>query len=498
MYQKDIRFLSRFVVCLLLLLLLQGKYGAAFSNRQIISCRRNPLLSIIDISSQETCFLFEKPGQPNTILAASEQQLNENDSVFPHHLTHQYRCEITKEKLSPQTKKRSNKKDSDKQQTEIFRFSYDTNILELTGNEAAKTATTGILLVHPIGVGIGKWFYNRILESIYEQYHSHEEGFSNQNYVVVVPDLLGSGTACNPLLVDKSETDGGVKQLPLLTVHDWTSQLNQLMANLESDFPRIDHWCVVANGGCSPIALQIAATEPMRSSLFRQPVTNVILSSIPRLPFFLPGLINDGKDNETIRQARMQKVKKTYKRLCGILGRLFWWYALRRNGKFIQKFSEKNLVASPDNLGEDWTPNCVATARMYNGKSRYSTFSFLAGSLQAEGCRDSLEALKGSDVLVDIIQGRDKRRNRAKSWFWQKPKKNKETGETDRQQEQQRETLQDVLKRNGNRGNTLECGGRISLAYEDAPGYAQALTKQLSNQTRDNQNEHQIHGNQKP
>jgi hypothetical protein len=270
------------------------------------------------------------------------------------------------------------------------------------------------------------------------------------------------------------------------------------MVNLESDFPRIDHWCVVANGGCSPIALQIAATGPMRTSLFQRPVTNVILSSIPRLPFFLPELINDGTDNVTIRQARMQKVEKSYRRLCGILGRLFWWYALRRNGKFIQKFSEKNLVASPDNLGEDWTPNCVATARMYNGKSRFSTFSFLAGSLQAEGCRDSLEALKGSDILVDVIQGRDKRRNQAKSWFWQKPKKNQETAETDRQQEQKRETLQDVLKRNGNRGNTLECGGRISLAYEDAPGYAMALTKHLSTQTRDNQKGHHIHDNQQP
>jgi hypothetical protein len=184
----------------------------------------------------------------------------------------------------------------------------------------------------------------------------------------------------------------------------------------------------------------------------------------------------------------MEKVEKVYyKRLCGRLGvgRPFWWYALRRNGKFIRKFSEKNLVADPSNLGAEWVPNCLATARMYNGKSRYSTFSFLAGSLQAEGCRDSLEALKGSNILVDIIRGRDRRRNRAKSWFWQKPKQNQDpinttssrsgANEEKQSQQQQRETLQQVLERNGNRGEVEECGGRVSLAYEDPAGYAKAL-----------------------
>ena len=53
---------------------------------------------------------------------------------------------------------------------------------------------------------------------------------------------------------------------------------------------------------------------------------------------------------------------------------------------------------------------------MHGGRSRYSTFAFLAGTLQ-DGCLDSLNTLKGTDVKIDFIRGTDKRRNRAKSWF---------------------------------------------------------------------------------
>ena len=150
---------------------------------------------------------------------------------------------------------------------------------------------------------------------------------------------------------------------------------------------------------------------------------------------------------------------------------------MRKDGKFIQKFSERNLVADGANLGPHWTPNCVATARMNQGKSRYSTFAFLAGSLQVGGCRNSLTALKDSNVKVDIIRGRDSRRNRAKSWFWQKRKVESKKPE---ESTAPRETLSQVLERNGNHGKVLETGGRISLAHEDAPGYAKALLEFLS------------------
>ena len=56
----------------------------------------------------------------------------------------------------------------------------------------------------------------------------------------------------------------------------------------EDDDQKIERWCVVTNGGCSPIALAIAASAQQQqqqgeSSMIIQPVTNVVLSSVPRL-----------------------------------------------------------------------------------------------------------------------------------------------------------------------------------------------------------------------
>jgi hypothetical protein len=222
---------------------------------------------------------------------------------------------------------------------------------------------------------------------------------------------------------------------------------------------------VVANGGCSPIALKVAQTSITNTSLFNAPVTNVILSSPPRLPFFL-------------ESTDPFKVRKSYRILSGVVGKLFWWYALRRNGKFIQKFSERNLVGDAASLGEKWTPNCIAAARLHNGQSKYSTFAFLAGALQ-DGCKESLSSLRGSDVKVDFIRGRDVRQNRAKSWFWSRKKKSvkpiDKNSRGELQKEEVRQTLQHFIHDNGNRGKEVFVDGRISLAWEDADGYAKSI-----------------------
>ena len=107
----------------------------------------------------------------------------------------------------------------------------------------------------------------------------------------------------------------------------------------------------------------------------------------------------------------------------------------------------------------------------------------------------ALDALKGSDVKVDFIRGTDKRRNRAQSWFWQQRKKGrrdaesrggsdsvstdtKEKGDTSlNEKEAEPDTIQKYVQMNGNRGETAYIGGRISLAHEDANGYADALMK---------------------
>lgn len=355
--------------------------------------------------------------------------------------------------------------------SKLYRFTYDYD--EMIIGNTTRSTTTAVMLVHPIGVGIGRWYYNRLLQSLRERY-----GDIDHRLVFLAPDLLGSATASGPVDVDTSEA---ITKVPLLNITDWTSQVSQLMAEYEAknqaEGHEISNWSVVTNGGCSPIALQVASNFVSSAAPFQSAISNVVISSPPRLPFFLEG-------------TDPSKVRKSYRTLSGVVGKLFWWYSLRKDGRFVQKFSEKNLVGDPASLGEEWKPNCLKAARLHDGRSRYSTFSFLAGTLQ-DGCLDSLKALKGSNVKIDFIRGSDKRRNRAKSWFWSRKKRKvmgksgantdpigaTENSNDDSADAVADKTIAQYVQKNGNGGKELYVGGRISLAWEDSSGYAKSLMK---------------------
>ncbi|VEU35135.1 unnamed protein product [Pseudo-nitzschia multistriata] len=393
-------------------------------------------------------------------------------------------------------------------------FAYDYDIIEMeapipataasTSSGAQEPTTTGVLLVHPIGVGIGRWYYQRLVRSLLAKQTGSSSGTtSGSNHqrhrmVLVVADLLGSGSACNATLsedgVAPSDPPIVANKFPLFNISDWTDQLEDLMGTIEKDrgpSNEIDRWCVVANGGCSPIALQLAERS-QRPGWNHAGVENLVLSSVPRLPFFLENPENDP-----------QKVAKSYRTLSGIPGSLFWWYSCRNEGAFIQSFSEKNLIADPSNLGPFWRSNCYRTAVSHNKRGRYATFSFLAGTLQ-DGCQTSLDAVRGTSLRIDIIKGADTRRNRAKSWFWQKKKKKKDadTTEESRQlnaadfpsadavaanvtetEQKTNKTFREYVERNGNGGREIVIGGRISLAHEDPDGYADAVLEFLDSES---------------
>ena len=272
-----------------------------------------------------------------------------------------------------------------------YSFNYQANKLVLGSSKGRdRKATTGIVLLHPIGVGIGRWYYNRLLDELSKQ----NKGYSLNETFVLVPDLLASGSASEPTMNGTS-----VQRLPLFRVSDWTQQIVQLMEQTEKDLSKEVEWCIVSNGGCVPIALDIARCYEESDSL--SGLKQLVLSATPRLS----GLLRDSPPP--------QKVEKAYKTLTGIVGRLFWWYSLRRDGRFIQQFSERNLAADPANLGKDWTPQCLHTA-VSKPNSRYSTFAFLAGALQMD-CKPSFEAVKNK-TIIDVIVGGDKRRNPARRY----------------------------------------------------------------------------------
>ena len=364
-------------------------------------------------------------------------------------------------RLSSRTKKKDSPTDHQTSSTSrLYRFTYDYNELVI-GSSTNQNTITAVMLIHPIGVGIGRWYYDRLLQSLKEQYDD-----INSRVVFITPDLLGSATACGPIV--DSDTVPSLDKLPLLNITDWSDQVSHLMSEYETkskeEGNQIVNWSIVANGGCAPIALKVAADRTKNTTPFKASVTTVMISSPPRLPFFIE-CNTDPK-----------KVYKSYRTLCGLVGKAFWWYSLRKSGKFIQKFSEKNLVGDPANLGEEWLPNCLAASTSFNGQCRYSIFAFLAGSLQ-DGCIDSLNTLKGSNVAIDFIRGEDKRRNSAKSVFWTRKKRKATCDEIETSEE---DTIQQYVSRNGNRGNEIYVKGRISLAWEDSDGYATGLMKHIS------------------
>ncbi len=368
-------------------------------------------------------------------------------------------------------------------------FDYEYNELSLLssplGSSEQDVITNIILLIHPIGVGIGRWYYNRLLNVISTSFQNLDAATSKettQQLIVLAPDLLGCGSACNPKLVtinnDHDETHEAsitMTKLPLLTVNDWADQLIDVMMKYEQGFKEKNKsnqnhninlsWSIVSNGGCVPIALEIAkrfihAQEKKDLTKFGQisQINNLILSATPSAQSLLS-------------EPEPDKILRAYRILSGIPGNLFWWNALRSNGRFIQKFSEKNLASKAENLGDQWTPNCVATAKAFQGRSRFSTFAFLAGSLNG-GNNERLKSLAGK-IKINVITGNDVNPNLARSWFWGKEKS--KNSEKEDEIIVAKTTLVPILEQNGNGGEEYFVGGRRCPAHEDAQGFCKAL-----------------------
>lgn len=327
------------------------------------------------------------------------------------------------------------------QYNNTLRFDYDANQLLVEGDSTDRMRA--VLLIHPIGVGIGRWYYDRLFVRLAQKQKWE------QRTLVVAPDLLACGTASQPT--------NFTGKLPLLTVQDWSQQLVQLMHQVEKQNAIEIDWCIVSNGGCVPLAVETGAIYVENGSTTGN-LTNIVLSAAPRLP----NLIQEPPPPE--------RVQRSYETLAGTAGKIFWWYAVRNNGAFIQAFSERSLMADPAKMGEDWTPRCVANAKIPS--SKYSAFAFLAGSLQHD-CRRSLSILRDR-INIDLIRTNSKRGSKsATSWFWDRRRLLKPTT-------QDEETLSQFLHRNGNRGREIFVGGRTCPAHEDAAGYANALTSFLA------------------
>jgi hypothetical protein len=334
-------------------------------------------------------------------------------------------------------------------QTNILNITYNVDQHFFPGERSDKVRA--ILLLHPIGVGISRWYYHRLIRQLHRITHW------KQSTLVLVPDLLACGTA--------TQTIPKSRGLPCFLVPDWSQQLIQLMQKIDSDMHEPLEWCIISNGGCVPIALATAALY-LQGNTTNGTMANIILSSPPRLSSLL-------RESPPLR-----KVRNSYRFLSRVIGNVFWWYSLRNDGAFIRKFTETNLMADPMYIGDEWIPQCVSIAK--SPKTKYSTFAFLAGALQYD-CRPSFHILQ-NHVTIDLIRTQTKAGSKStQSWFWEQrqkishPASIQNTTEASKPTVSEEQSLSQFLTENGNRGQEIFVRGRSCPAYEDPVGYVNAM-----------------------
>ncbi|MEH1983256.1 alpha/beta fold hydrolase [Nostoc sp.] len=196
-------------------------------------------------------------------------------------------------------------------------------------HQPINTTSEGVplLLIHPIGVGLSRQFWQRFCREWYNQ------GQLNSIYN---PDLLGCGESDMPHLA--------------YTPNDWAEQLQYFLQEVVQK-PVI----VVVQGALLPVAIQLVQKE---SNL----IAGLVLSGPPAWALM------------TNKSPKWQE-KFLWNVLDSPFGSPFYRYA--RTPKFLRSFSTRQLFASENAVDAEWLNTLVAGAE--NLASRHAVFSFLAG-----------------------------------------------------------------------------------------------------------------------
>ncbi|RAM52482.1 MAG: alpha/beta hydrolase [Hapalosiphonaceae cyanobacterium JJU2] len=184
-----------------------------------------------------------------------------------------------------------------------------------------------LLLIHPIGVGLSRQFWQRFCQEWEEQ---------QQPNLIYNPDLLGCGESEQPHIAYNPS--------------DWAEQLQHFLKTVVQK-PVI----VVVQGALFAVAIQLVNKEPNL-------VAGLILASPPAWPLMT-------------KELPKWQAKLIWNLLDSPLGNVFYRYARRE--KFLRDFSTKQLFDSPKGVDSEWLNTLRVGAE--NTTSRYAVFSFLAG-----------------------------------------------------------------------------------------------------------------------
>ncbi len=184
---------------------------------------------------------------------------------------------------------------------------------------------TPLVLVHPIGVGLGREFWLRFVRL-----------WPGDN-PIYAPDLLGCGQSDLPRAA--------------YTPEDWAQQLHYFIAE-EVDRAPIP----IVQGGCLPIALaliQLGAAVELRGLILSGPPAWAVICE----------------------PAAAWRQRLAWNLFDSPLGWAFYQYARSRG--FLRSFSQKQLFADGSAVDAEWLDMLIAGARPL--ATRHAVFSFLAG-----------------------------------------------------------------------------------------------------------------------
>jgi pimeloyl-ACP methyl ester carboxylesterase len=188
-----------------------------------------------------------------------------------------------------------------------------------------------LLLIHPIGVGLSRVFWQRFCENWYKS------GNTNPIYN---PDLLGCGDCEMPAVACYPD--------------DWAAQLQFFLETVVKK-PAI----VLVQGALLSVALELAKLQQESGSNL---IHGLVLAGPPAWAVM--------NKHSTERQQRI-----VWNLLDSPLGNAFYRYA--RRAEFLRSFSVKQLFGDAAKVDSEWLDALQAGAA--NPDSRHAVYSFLAG-----------------------------------------------------------------------------------------------------------------------
>lgn len=215
--------------------------------------------------------------------------------------------------------------------TQFYTWKNHTCAYEI--HQPSNSAPEGIslLLIHPIGVGLSRKFWQRFCNELYHQ------GGKN---LIYNPDLLGCGESDKPRIA--------------YTPADWAKQLKYFLETVVQK-PVI----LVVQGALFPTAVELVNS-------FSQQENNLIHGLMLSGP---PAWILISKDTPKWQH------KLAWNLFDSPFGNLFYRYA--RTEKFLRNFSTRQLFAQSTDVDAQWLETLQKGAE--NIDTRHAVYSFLSG-----------------------------------------------------------------------------------------------------------------------